>query len=158
MRYPSLALTIAVALAAAPAVSAQHPADTGSHDHHAMMARHHSVSMVDLLISHRDSLNLTDDQLKQLADLREYFVQVTGHEMHGAMGTGTMMDQGMAMEHPMTGRAHIAFDRVPGKMVPRVHRTPAKHCPMCPFAILTGFQRERAHELLGQHQGHQHQG
>ena len=165
MRYLSLGLAIAIALAAPSALSAQHSADSGSHDHHAMMAKHHSVSMVDLLVSHRDSLNLTDDQLKKLAELREQFAQAGGHAMHGSgMGTGMMMGQGMgmgqgkAMEHPMTGRAHIVFDRVPGKMVPRVHRSPAEHCPMCPFAILTQAQRERAHQLLGQHQGHQHQG
>ena len=164
MCYTSVAL--AIALAVPSALVAQHSTDSGSHAHHAMMVEHHSVSMVDLLVSHRDSLNLTDDQLKSLAELREHFAQASGHAMHGeGMGTGPMMGrtmgmgQGMAMkEHRLAGRAHIAFDRVPGKMVPRVHRSPGQHCPMCPFAILTVIQRERAHQILGPHLGHQHQG
>jgi hypothetical protein len=161
MRYSSLAIAIAVALVAPPAVLAQHSTDSGSHEHHRMMAEHHSASMVDLLVSHRDSLKLTDDQLEKLAELREHFVQMGGHAMHGSgTGTGMMMGQGMgmeqgkAMEHPMTGRAHITFDRVPGKMVPRSRRESHDCCKNCPLMVLDPSQRERAHQVLG----HAHQG
>jgi hypothetical protein len=158
-----IALATLAGLAGMPALQAQHQmADSSRAGHHmAMMMQHHSVATVDLLVSHRDSLKLTDDQLKKLAELREHLAQAGGHAMHGSgRGTGMMMGQGMGMGmgHAMPQRARIAFDRVPGKMVPRVHRTAAEHCPMCPFAILNQAQRERAHQLLDQHQGHQHQG
>ena len=163
MRNTLIVLAALAGFTVTTGLQAQHPmsdsARTGQHM--AMMMQHHSVATVDLLVSHRDSLKLTDDQLKKLADLREQFAQAGGHAMHGSgMGTGMMMGQGMTMGmgHAMPQRARISFDRVPGKMVPRVKRSPAEHCPMCPFAILSQAQRERAHQLLGRHQGHQHQG
>ena len=153
-----LALSVSVA---PPALHAQHAmdsADSPSHHMAMMMEQHHTVAAIDLLVANRDSLKLTDDQLEKLADLRARFAQAGGHAMPGAgtgtrMGHGMAMGQGKAMEHPMTPRGHIAFDRIPGKMVPRVHRSPADNSPMCPFAILTGIQRERAHQLLDRHQG-----
>ena len=98
-----------------------------------------------------------------------HFAEAGGHAMHGSgMGTGMPMmehrmpmGQGMEMGAMMQMRqppAHIGFDRVPGKMVPRIHRAAVKHCPMCPFGILTQGQREQAHELLGRREPHQHQG
>lgn len=153
MRKTLIALVVAAGFTGIPALQAQHAmADSGAGHHMAMMMQHHSVATVDLLVSYRDSLKLTDDQLKKLADLREQFGQAGGHAMHGsAMAAGMM-------KHAMKQRAHISFDRVPGKMVPRVDRSPAEHCPMCPFAILTQSQRERAHQLLESNRGHQHQG
>ena len=170
MRVPFLLLGLAFLVS--PAARAQHgrgPADSSSHHMAMMMERHHSVATVDLLLSYRDSLKLTDDQLKKLEDLRGHFAESGGHAMSGSgMGTGMPMmehrmpmGQGMEMGAMMKMRqapAHIGFDRVPGKMVPRIHPAAVKHCPMCPFGILTQGQREQAHELLGRREPHQHQG
>ena len=163
MRHPLAALAAAMLLLIPGTGRAQgHAADSSGHDEHAMMARHHSVETVDMLVSHRDSLKLTDDQLRKLADLREDFLRADEHHSHhGAMGAGAMdheAGQAMMMNHSMKRRSRVAFDRVPGKMVPRIHRYPAEHCPSCPFAVLTRAQREQAHQLLESHEDHQHEG
>lgn len=152
MRYSFVALAFAVTIAAPPALRAQHDAtDSTSHDHHAMMAEHHSVATVDRLVSYRDSLGLNEDQLEELANLRRHFEHADGHHMEmDGMDHGSMMQQ---------QRERIGFDRVPGKMVPRVRQfSPAAHCSKCPFGILTQSQRKRAHQLLSSRQEHQHQG
>ena len=126
MRNTLIVLATVAGISGTPALQAQHQmADSTRAGHHmAMMMQHHSVATVDLLVSHRDSLKLTEDQLKKLADLREHFAQAGGHAMHGSgMGTGMMMGQGMAMGqgmemgmgmgHAMQQRPHISFDRVP---------------------------------------------
>ena len=151
MRYSLVALAF-VTLAAPAALRAQHDAtESTSHDHHAMMAEHHSVAMVDRLVSYRDSLGLNEEQLEDMANLRRHFEHADGHHMDmDSIDHGRMMQQ---------QRERISFDRVPGKMVPRVRQSPpAAHCAMCPFGILTQAQRERAHQLLGSHQEHRHQG
>lgn len=175
MRKMLIALAVAAGFTGTPALLAQHAmGDTTRAGHHMMMMQHHSVAAVDLLLAHRDSLKLTDDQVSKLGELREHFARSNGHAMHGMqgmkMGEGGAMGQGMRMEQGQgqgmnAGMAaqgmnmaprppHIAFDRVPGKSVPRVHRAPVpEHCPMCPMAALTPDQRRQAHQLLnhGQH-------
>lgn len=172
MRKIVIALAVALGFTGAPALHAQQVmADTSRAGHHmAMMMQHHSVSAVDLLLAHRDSLQLTDEQVRKLGELRQHYAHAGGHAMHGmgmgeggAMGQGMMMGQGqgqgmgmksgMAMGQGMkmpSQRSRIAFDRVPGKSVPRIHKPPVhEHNPMCPMASLTPAQRQQAHQLLG---------
>jgi hypothetical protein len=165
MRKTLIALAVVAALTGTSRVHAQHPMrDSARAGHHmAMMMQHHSTAAVDLLLAHRDSLKLSDDQVKKLSELREHYTRAGDHAMHGMpMGQGGAMGQGMEMKAGMGMGAGMsmmqqpptsAFDRVPGKMVPRIHRTPPEHDPMCPMASLSQAQRHQAHQLLdhGQH-------
>lgn len=163
MRRMLIALAVAVGFTGTPALLAQHAmGDTAQAGHHmAMMMQHHSVAAVDLLLAHRDSLKLTEDQVKTLGELREHFAHSVGHAMPAmGMGQGMAMGQGMPMGQGMgmgmgqgmtmtRERPHTTFDRVPGKSVPRIRKVPAsEHNPMCPMASLNPDQKRQAHELL----------
>jgi hypothetical protein len=153
MRKSLIILAFAAGFAGTPALQAQHAmANTDSASHHMamMMERHHSVAAIDLLVAHRDSLKLTDEQLSKLAELREHYGRQESHAMHGMGMPGMQMDHGMRIHQ---ARKWMTFDRVPGKSVPRMRTAKPEHDPMCPMASLTSAQRHQAHELLnlGQH-------
>jgi hypothetical protein len=146
MRYCLLAAALAVGAAMPQTLSAQHDSANAGHDHHSMMMmmeRHHSAGTVDSLLSFRDSLQLTDRQVERLVQLKEQ----NQHSEHHSMMKG-----GDAMMHPRW--VSVRFDRIPGKMVPRVRRGGGECCPSCPLMVLSKTQRHRAHELLG----HDHEG
>ena len=166
MRKTLIVLAVMAGITATSRLHAQHPMrDSARAGQHMamMMMQHHSTAAVDLLLAHRDSLKLTDEQVKKLGELREQYTHAGGHAMHGmpmgqgdSMGRGMNMKPGMTMDHGMSMMRQpptSAFDRVPGKMVPRVHRASPDHDPMCPMASLSQAQRHQAHQLLdhGQH-------
>jgi hypothetical protein len=159
MRKSLIIAALGAIVAGTPALHAQHPmphSDSTSRPM-AMMMQHHSVAAIDLLVAHRDSLKLTEDQLNTLAQLRDRYGSLSGHAMHGmamhpagrmehaSMHPDRPMDHAMAMHQ---ARRWMTFDRVPGKSVPQVRRARPSHDPMCPMASLTPAQRRQAHQLL----------
>ena len=106
-----------------------------------MMEHHHSTAAVNLLLDHRDSLALTQDQVDRLVELQEAFAGREHHAMHQEENVGS------------TTERSVRLDRVPGKSVPRVLEQ-HEHDAMCPMATLSMNQRRIAHDLL--HEGMHH--
>ena len=153
MRANILYWALATAIAVPAGLAAQ---DTGG------VLSHNSTEAVSRVLAHQDVLHLSDAQLDQLRALQTRFDrQETRLVMVGWKGAlGKSRTPRYARLHvPAAPERYVetgtivrirSFDRVPGKTVPRIQRTPVTRLvdPPCPFSFLADNQLELVHELL----------
>ena len=123
---------------------------------------HNSTEAVSVVLAHQDELQLSPAQLEQLKKLQSTFVREQTRRVvvgwRGAPGKNATRryERVRVAARPdryteTRTRFRIrSFDRVPGKMVPRLSRermTRLVERP-CPFTFLASAQMDQVHQLL----------
>ena len=144
------------ALAAALTFPAALPAQN------ATILNHNSPEAVARLLENQDALQLTTAQVERLNQLKVAFTReqtrlVTAGWL-GAPGKARVPQYARVRVTPRpdhyaearTSSKVVAFNRVPGKAVPRTVRTLEYQVVErpCPFTFLAGAQLDKAHDLL----------